>query len=608
MPIFLKTTGNKKVRRLFWPLIFLILLPMMANAELRSGMEARVVVGQPNFDTNGGSFSPNTWSDARSVSTDGKRLILANSGGSRLLIWNSIPTANFVSADIVLGQPNFTSTTINNGGQSARTLSGPNAAVSDGKRLFVADSDNRRVLIYNSIPTMNFASASVVVGQSDFASSSGIASQSTLVLATQLAVDGERLFVADEGAHRVLIWNKIPTQNGTPADVVLGQTSFTATSSGLAANKFNLPRAVYSDGKKLFVADQNNHRILIWNSIPTVNGTPADVVLGQLDFGSNSPGTSQTKMNKPRMVFSDSVRLYVADTENDRILVWNQTPKANNTPADTVIGQADFFANSGSVGRNRFNRPHGVWSDGKNMYVMDGNRVLIFSPGSSVVRLSPQFHQGKALLGKVFHDVNANGIQDDSDERGIEGIKVASDTGIYATTDEDGKYHFPYIETGQHILKIDPSTLPEGSILTTGSPRKITVTEGILTQVSFGVKLGDQPLRQAQGEPLLKVSISEDPVLLKPRLKVEAKEQEDGILFTIDCNYHLFIQKAELRLYDENLDPIDSFILPTPLGMFYKINRHELKGKTVYYQMYVWDGNDHQDRTKVGILELLLNN
>jgi len=89
------------------------------------------------------------------------------------------------------------------------------------------------------------------------------------------------------------------------------------------------------------------------------------------------------------------------------------------------------------------------------------------------------------------------GTQDDDEEddvlyeTGIEGVKIVSDTGIYAITDYDGKYHYPFIQTGQRILKIDTSTLPEGTVITTESPRKIVVTPGLLTKVSFGVRMRD---------------------------------------------------------------------------------------------------------------------
>jgi len=41
------------------------------------------------------------------------------------------------------------------------------------------------------------------------------------------------------------------------------------------------PQGVWIQNGKLFVADTQNHRVLIFNSIPTANGAAADLVLGQ---------------------------------------------------------------------------------------------------------------------------------------------------------------------------------------------------------------------------------------------------------------------------------------------------------------------------------------
>ncbi len=56
------------------------------------------------------------------------------------------------------------------------------------------------------------------------------------------------------------------------------------------------PQGVWIQGSKLFVADTQNNRVLIWNTIPTQNNQPADVVLGQPDF-TTSPPINQVNLN-----------------------------------------------------------------------------------------------------------------------------------------------------------------------------------------------------------------------------------------------------------------------------------------------------------------------
>ena len=48
----------------------------------------------------------------------------------------------------------------------------------------------------------------------------------------------------------------------------------------------SFPTAAYyhEETGKIFVVDQGNNRVLIWNKLPSNNGVPADLVLGQKDF------------------------------------------------------------------------------------------------------------------------------------------------------------------------------------------------------------------------------------------------------------------------------------------------------------------------------------
>ena len=89
-----------------------------------------------------------------------------------------------------------------------------------------------------------------------------------------------------------MIYNKIPTENGAAADLVLGQSSFTAfvqpdltpDRRSASAASMQTPVSVTTDGTRLFVADLAENRIMVWNSIPTTNGAPCDYVIGPAEF------------------------------------------------------------------------------------------------------------------------------------------------------------------------------------------------------------------------------------------------------------------------------------------------------------------------------------
>ncbi len=82
-----------------------------------------------------------------SVAFDGKRLFIGDAGLHRVLVWNTLPAADDQPADAVLGQPDFNSS-VTNDVPGANTLHSPAALVSDGTNLFVADTADRRILVF----------------------------------------------------------------------------------------------------------------------------------------------------------------------------------------------------------------------------------------------------------------------------------------------------------------------------------------------------------------------------------------------------------------------------------------------------------------------------
>ena len=325
-------------------------------------------------------------------------------------------------ADVVLGQPDFSTSDLKPA--SAQTLRLPTAVATDGRVLVVADTDNNRVLIWKSIPTTNQQPADLVLGQPDFKSTVVNEGRGAVPTARSFRgpqgvwVQGGKLFVADTQNHRVLIWNSIPTSNFQPADIVLGQPSFeAATQDNLAAttvaakpdNMLN-PVSVTTDGVSLLVSDLGHNRVLMWNSIPTKNQTPADLALGQPDLtsavannssalcdsngtdssGNNTyPAKCEATLNFPRFALSDGKRLFIADGGNDRVLVFNTIPNASGYRADVILGQPASIVNQNSDSAAPLQRssadsvrtPMGMAWDGTNLYVTDpfNRRVMVFS-------------------------------------------------------------------------------------------------------------------------------------------------------------------------------------------------------------------------------------
>jgi len=475
------------------------------------GIKPNVVLGQPDLTTTSSEITSSLFgnSGCSGLWSDGARLVAAN--GNRILIWNAIPTANAAPADIVLGQPDFTSNRANNGGVGASTLSSAVSVDSDGTRLAAAEIFNNRVLVWNTFPTTIGQPADVVIGQPDFATN-GVGTGATSVYqAWGAAFAGPGLFLTGQYApglvhiastagsnpspdftvwpiafrlqppnvvytpgpvtrtpngglavrdfariavtktiptapatidfvlgqpdpthivsspvsasvvagqsgslgagsamlvpdsNRLLVFDTPPTYNFEPASRVIGQAGFTTHSRvdyrGISASTLAGPADVAFAGGVVAVADRSNNRVLLYRSTDIAAGTlGATVVLGQPDAGSYVANFDQKTPNAARLsgpagVALDGTHLIVADTENHRVLIWNTVPTVTGTAADVVLGQPDFAGRRPNRGRgdrngdgnsdadaDGFFYPTGVSSDGTNLFVADrlNNRVLVW--------------------------------------------------------------------------------------------------------------------------------------------------------------------------------------------------------------------------------------
>ncbi len=357
---------------------------------------ASVVIGQAKSTgaaaNRGGTPDANTinapWGNAL---VSGGKLYLPDSGNNRVLVYSSVPTTDGARADQVLGQLGFTTAT---SGTTADKFQSPATAAVESGKLLVVDCLNYRVVIFSSIPTSSGAAADVAVGADD-PTTRGFGCAPNRLKPQSIFVVNGKLLVADSGNNRVLIWNSIPTASGASADLVLGQTGFTYcgqnAGASASASTLNEPTDVWSDGTRLVVADTLNNRVLIWNTFPAESNTPANVVVGQTYMTSTASATTQTGLNGPTSVSSNGNQLFVADGDTNRVLVWNTFPTTWGAAADVVLGQGDFThaaendddQNGGpdaTPTARTLNYPTGVALWGNQLFVTDhgNNRYLIF--------------------------------------------------------------------------------------------------------------------------------------------------------------------------------------------------------------------------------------
>lgn len=330
-------------------------------------------------------------------------------GGPPQLVFNGQP------ADLVLGQSTFTTSIANLGGESASSLSSPMDVATDGTRLWVADYDNARVLQWDSLPDENQTPADRVIGQTSMTSHTP-ACTATLIggvvglgeATLYVAAGGGRVLVSDTRNHRGLIWNPIPATNGAAASLAITAPSLTTCAFGDAANEAWSAGEMWTDGTRLVMVDTYNSRVLIWQTFPTTVNQPADNVIGWSSFAAMDGGAdppTASSLSWPSAVFFDGARLYVVDTGNNRVLVWDGIPTTDGAPADFVIGQTNFTTRAGDLGAGTAGAvglqfPTGIVAAHGSLFIADtGNhRVVVHTPVPETSGEPADFVLGKSTF------------------------------------------------------------------------------------------------------------------------------------------------------------------------------------------------------------------
>lgn len=329
---------------------------------------------------------------------------IADTYANRVLIWydySSLGTGR--TADIILGARTtggLTSAAANKF-PAADNLYRPTAVAWYGDKLLVADSGRNRILIWNnpvSTGTSN-TPANLVLGQSNFSSSTTSAIATSFSQITDIFVHPTGTVVAaDPDNHRVIIWGSFPTSNNQAPSVALGQdltsnlTSRSAPAApmvvygGITVAGLMRPSSVCispTDGK-FYVADSAYNRVLVYSALPGSPLTPPAAVLFQPNFTSvtlSPSGTSRSACNTPEGVSVNVAgQLAVADTGNSRVVIFYSAQSTGNLP-DAVLGQPDFVTKiTPARSAATLTQASGLTWQGGDLLVGDNDRVLIFKP------------------------------------------------------------------------------------------------------------------------------------------------------------------------------------------------------------------------------------
>ena len=438
-------------------LAVLFCVPTSANAQLlvQNGENANDILGQYNSstmadnpadyvkgcDNDGASpFGFNTPSGG-TIDATNHWLFIADSGNNRVLVY-TLTSGNLISSKTptyVLGQANFLGCSANEGGGTtgiSTSLSTPSGLAVDPTNhlLYVSDYNNNRIMVFNTASgTMaSGEAASYVIGQTSLTGSSNGDTQSTLSGPSDVALDttAKLLYVADMYNHRVMVF---PSYGGTGwattgenATYVLGQASWTSLTAATSTTGLRDPSGVAIDitNHRLYVADSGNNRVMIFSTSPIFSDEAAIFEIGQppgsTAFTTATAATTQSGLSQPQYVTVDTThnRLFVSDMGNNREMIFPTPVTANGENASNVLGQTNFttanspyFAtyNSGHDygGQSEFagagaNPGEAVYDATNNLlYLTDSedHRVMIFNVSTTVPTASSPTQSGSDACG-----------------------------------------------------------------------------------------------------------------------------------------------------------------------------------------------------------------
>ncbi|MBI5126329.1 MAG: beta-propeller fold lactonase family protein [Candidatus Taylorbacteria bacterium] len=318
------------------------------------------VLGQPGFISDESGTASSTMEDPYGLVIDSSnRLYVADSGNYRINVYDASTLTDGEEASNVLLKSSLTTSSCSDIGQNQTCSYYNNLDIdNDHDQLFVSFADEGRVLVFDTSNLVNGMNASYVLGAPDFTSYGDCSDRNSLCEPYDVVYDSNhnRLFVVDASDNRVMVYDTSSISNGMNASYVLGQSTFTSTGYGITDSTLSYPvGAAYDSGNDLLFVSDGNNRVLVYDVQSITNGESAIGVLGQATFTTSSSGATAGALNDPHgLDFATSTNsLYVVDQRNHRMVVYSFLTIATSSLANATQYQdysASIPAATGSQG------------------------------------------------------------------------------------------------------------------------------------------------------------------------------------------------------------------------------------------------------------------
>ncbi len=295
----------------------------------------------------------------KGIATDGVSLFLADSNNHTIR-----------KIDIATGMVStLAGTAGKKGGHdgigSAARFNRPFGMTTDGKNLYVTDSNNHTVRQID-IDTGAVITLAGKVGEVGYVDGKG--KRARFFIPEGITVYGSNLYVSDTHNHSI---RKISLNNHTVSTIagLSGAPGFFDDIGSKA--RFAYPKGITTDGHFLYVADFGNSQVrkiaIKGAEVHTLSGTVVNDAKAEEQ-------TEVARFNYPSGITTDGRNLYVADTVNRSI----RKIVISSGAVAAVAGAEDKEDSIDGVGTDaHFKDPVGITTDGYSLFVTDSTDHII---------------------------------------------------------------------------------------------------------------------------------------------------------------------------------------------------------------------------------------
>ncbi|TGK87678.1 concanavalin [Leptospira noumeaensis] len=383
-------------------------------------------------------------------------------------------------------------------GPTAARFNGPATIITDGNFIYVADSVNaviRKIDKSNGTTTIlaggNSGGGTVCPGTVTTNCQDGVGTAAQFNGLVGLTTNGNNLFVLESSGRRIRKVNLATSVVSTLAGS--GSAASADNVSGILAS-FNNPSSITIFNGSLYVVDRGNCTIRVINP----NTTAVSTIAGGAtlcSFADDTTGTN-ARFVSPITAIGLGGYLYITDLAGVGGHKIRRLSLSGTNAVDTIAGDGVQASTDGIGTAAQFNDPHGLTTDGTNLFISEWS-------GHKIRHLNLSTSKVTTLVG------SSSGYSDNTGGMGLlnfPGYLLSDGLNIYIS--DSGNHSIRYLEpsellrytfdgnsndsigtnhglvTGAPTPTMDENGLASGAYEFHGSPEVIQSTSNITPQIS----------------------------------------------------------------------------------------------------------------------------